>query len=265
MKLLYRLIILLTLVFTLYKPAHSTHIIGGELIYECLDSTINLYQITLKLYRDCTGGNAAYDSTLYIAIYDASENLITGGKGLEMTLPPSDTLDNNTYNLCLFSPPNVCVEEAVYTGFYIFGPNPDPGGYFITYQRCCRNSGIVNIPNPLNQGASWYLSIPATSKAVCNSSPYFNNFPPTIICLDDTFKYDHSAIDPDGDSLVYELCAATTDDFIVNGFPVARVEPPDPPSQFFNVNYIAPPYSPTYPIFAPADSFKINQFFNSNS
>jgi hypothetical protein len=42
--------------------------------------------------------------------------------------------------------------------------------------------------------------------AICNSSPFFVNFPPSIICVDVPFIFDHSAVDPDGDSLVYDLC-----------------------------------------------------------
>lgn len=40
---------------------------------------------------------------------------------------------------------------------------------------------------------------------MCNSSPYFNNFPPVVLCINDVIDFDHSATDLDGDSLVYEF------------------------------------------------------------
>ena len=42
-----------------------------------------------------------------------------------------------------------------------------------------------------------------------NSSPTYNNFPPLFLCVVDTFYFDHSATDLDGDSLVYYMCDPT--------------------------------------------------------
>lgn len=39
-----------------------------------------------------------------------------------------------------------------------------------------------------------------------NSSPRWKNMPPIFLCQNDTFTFDHSAIDPDGDSLAYKVC-----------------------------------------------------------
>jgi len=253
MKLLYRFILLFTLVFTLYKPAHSTHVVGGELFYRCLDPANNFYRFTMKLYRDCFTGVPPFDDPIYLSVYDSLENLLIQ---FDIVLPPFSTLDNNTYNLCLFSPPNVCVEEAVYTADFLLSP----GRYHITYQRCCRNQGIVNIINPQSVGAGWDITIPEPSKAICNSSPYYNNYPPTIICVDDTFKYDHSATDPDGDSLVYYLCAPNNYNVGTYGVtprPALTPKGPGPPSSNFDVPYLLP-YDSAYPIWAPTYPFQID-------
>jgi len=188
-----------------------------------------------------------FDDPIFLSDYDSLENLLIQ---FDIALPPFSTLVNNTYNLCLFSPPNVCVEEAVYTADYFL----PPGKYHITYQRCCRNQDIINMFNPQGQGAGWDITIPEPSKAICNSSPFYNNYPPTIICVDDTFKYDHSATDPDGDSLVYYLC--TPNDYN-NGTWGIIPNPAGPPSSNFNVNYV-PPYDSAYPIWAPTYPFQID-------
>ena len=256
--------ILLMIVFVSFTPnTKATHIIGGELIYECLffDSTTGggFYEFTVKLYRECNnwgcGGpqpNAGFDSTIFVSIYTLTDSLI---KNFDVSLSLINTLDNNTSNICLSSPPNVCVEEAIYKDQFFLNPGP----YYFTYQRCCRNWDIKNIVLPPCPGQpdvaySWFLTIPDTAIAQCNSSAYFNNYPPTIICLDDTFNYNHTAIDPDGDSLVYELCAATGFD---SGTWGPSPNPSLPPSAFFDVQYDSL-YSPSYPIFAPIDSFKID-------
>ena len=255
MKLFYRLIVIFILVFTLYKPAYSTHVVGGELIYRCLDPQIGFYRFTLKLYRDCYTGVPPFDDPIYLSIYDSLENLLIQ---FNIAVPPTDTLENNTYNLCLFSPPNVCVEEATYIVDQILLP----GKYYITYQRCCRNQGIVNIINPESVGAGWDITIPEPSKAICNSSPFYNNYPPTIICVDDTFKYDHSATDPDGDSLVYYLCTPNNYNVSTYGVtprPSLNPKGPGPPSSNFDVPYV-PPYDSAYPIWTVPTDTSISEY-----
>lgn len=209
MKKLFSLSLLLFVLFQLLPPKSSkaTHIIGGELIYECKSGApTNVYVFTFNWYRDCTDvNNAPFDSVVYLTIYDTLENWIAS---VPMLLPPTDTLDNETYAECFFAPPTVCVENAIYRGAYTFGPAFDPGGYLISFQRCCRNDDIDNLVAPLSTGASWYVTIPDTS-VFCNRSAYFKNYPPTIICLDRQMRYDNSAIDPDGDSLVYYICEPT--------------------------------------------------------
>ncbi|HHH50388.1 MAG TPA: hypothetical protein ENK52_05360, partial [Saprospiraceae bacterium] len=56
-----KMLILLTGLLMLFS--HSTkaaHIIGGEITYRCFGN--GRYQITIKMYRDCYGGGADFDS-----------------------------------------------------------------------------------------------------------------------------------------------------------------------------------------------------------
>ena len=121
----------------------ASHIVGGEMIYECLGN--DEYLITLKVYRDCFSGEAEYDDPTNVYIFDANSNIVAT---LPIPFPGSDTLPNNTGNPCLVVPPGICVEEAIFQ--YNVFLDPSPGGYTMVYQRCCRNNTIDNIVNPNN-------------------------------------------------------------------------------------------------------------------
>ncbi len=185
----------------------AAHIVGGDMYYECLGN--DNYRITLKIYRDCnaSGPNVAgFDNPAYIAIYDASGFVIEVVESY-LTFGPTN-IPPETQNPCLQAPANVCVEEGIFS----FDRNlpASSGGYDIVYIRCCRNATILNIVTPDEVGATYTVHIPGSGVATCNSSPYFADFPPIVICVNEAINFDHSAIDDDGDSLVYSLCTPYT-------------------------------------------------------
>lgn len=224
-----RLVFTLVL-FQLTQYVSASHIVGGEMSYVCMGS--NHYQITLKVFRDCFNGQAAYDDPTNITIYDAN-GVQVAGSPFPIFFPGSDTLDNNSGNTCMIIPPGICVEEADFVTTVTLPPSP--GGYTMVFQRCCRNLITVNIIDPANTGTSYVTNIPDSSFALCNSSPSYNNFPPTFICVDEPFTFDHSATDPDGDLLLYQLCAPFMGGTSFNPYPV----PAEPPPYGF-VTYQAP-------------------------
>lgn len=224
-----RILLCVSCFATQWHITMASHIVGGEMSYICLGN--NQYQITLKVFRDCFNGQAAYDNPTDITIYDAN-NVQVPGSPFPVFFPGSDTLDNDTGNPCLILPPGICVEEADFVTTVTLPPG---SGYTIVYQRCCRNIIIVNLVDPSNTGASYVSTIPDSSLAICNSSPYYNNFPPTVICVDVPFVFDHSATDPDGDSLVYQLCAPYVGGSSFNAYPIPAAPPP-----YGFVNYQAP-------------------------
>src|ERR1039457_2627722 len=74
--------------------AYSSHIVGGELSYDCLGG--NNYRITLKLYRDCSNpANALFPSYPELQVWDSKGNYLGM---LLMTLPPIDTVKNSVIN-----------------------------------------------------------------------------------------------------------------------------------------------------------------------
>lgn len=179
----------------LATQSKASHIIGGEITYECLGS--NQYLVTLILYRDCTSFTP-FDNPAYMSVFTQSGTYITN---FTLTAPVITGIPAESDNPCLDAPDDVCVEQAIYTKTITLAPSDE--GYILVYQRCCRNAGIVNIETPSDIGASVTQEIPPTADAECNNSPVFNAFPPTVICVDDDIVFDHSATDADGDSLAY--------------------------------------------------------------
>ncbi len=217
MKLKYFLLIINLLITT---GVFATHIIGGEITYKYLGN--NNYKITLKVYRDCNTGQAPFDDPAVVGVFNSQGTLLSTinlGNPAIINIPP--VLNNQ----CITMPPDICVEQAIYTTTESFPPIT--GGYQIVYQRCCRNGTIVNIYDPGNVGSTYITKIPDVNLVGYNSSPSFNNYPPTAICEGMQLSFDHSATDPDGDLLVYSFCTPYEG-------ATAALPMPQPPS--------APPY-----------------------
>jgi gliding motility-associated-like protein len=214
----------------------ASHIVGGELYYTYLGS--DRYRLTLKVYRDCINGIPPFDYPAYIGIYDVTGTILLSTEFLYH--PGSIILPAQAIDPCLNVPDNVCVEEAIYQRD-IYLP-PRIGGYQLAYQRCCRNETILNLIQPDNTGATYYTAIPERTAIFTNSGPRFNHFPPIFICLDQPLVFDHSASDPDGDSLVYSLCEPLKGGSASNPQPAPATPPPYDPVDW------AAPYSTTDPL-----------------
>lgn len=212
----------------------ATHIIGGDMYYDHLGG--NQYRVTLELYRDCGPDNVngtGFDAQAQLAVYDANGVLITTASVSDPgeTIVPVDLSDP-----CLSAPPEVCVATTRYV--QIFDLPPIPGGYTISYQRCCRTPAMANLQGL--QGLTCTVNIPGPPAAV-NGSPRFNDYPPLALCMDQDMTFDHSASDPDGDQLVYSLCSPFQG---ADEFDPAPLAPPPP---YAPVNWAAG-YSAGFPL-----------------
>ena len=67
-------IILVVAVSLLSFSSYATHIIGGEISYKCLGG--NLYEFTVKVYRDCFNGVPPLDAPAYFTIFNASNQVV---------------------------------------------------------------------------------------------------------------------------------------------------------------------------------------------
>ncbi len=247
------------------QQAFAKHIIGGEMTYKCLGN--GDYEIELKVYRDSLGDGADFDSLAIISIYRCGTNqdcfdLNQGDQDVNFGVPllQKRSVEPNEL-LCLESIPPV-VEEGIYRfrlSDYDVSLNLSEESYFIVYQRCCRNIGINNIRNADDRGSTYYVEITSSAQQNCNSSPVFNNFPDLVICQNFEMRFDHSATDPDGDSLVYYFekpLDGGGNDLSRERYTTcigARPIPPCPPRAnqapfFTELNYTGPLFNETFPL-----------------
>ena len=229
LRMIRKRILLLILVFQLFPPAlNATHIVGGELNYRYLGN--DLYEVRLTVYRDCYNGIPPFDNPASLGIFDAFNNFF---EEVLLDFRGSDTIPPTINSPCFIPPTNICYERTTYIDTVMLPPSAQ--GYQMAYQRCCRNYTIVNIILPDATGATYYASVPGTSTFSQNANPVFNNWPPPFICAGIPFVFDHSATDPDGDSIVYELCSPMQGADTINPIPA----PPNPPP-YSSVIYQAP-------------------------
>ena len=195
---------LLVLLCSFYSRA--SHIAGADLTYRWIGG--NDWEITFTFYRDCSGIPADVQATIYIQSVSCGQSFSTvlpqiAGSGAEITpacpSQPTTCTTGNAYG----------IQEYIYQGTVTLQPCSDWVMYYCT---CCRNPPIQTIgATPDSDGMFIMATLDNTAASTQggnpNSSPQFSNKPNTIICENQQFCYNHGAVDPDGDSLVYTLIA----------------------------------------------------------
>ncbi len=191
------LVIVLIFLSSLPQQASATHLLGGELEYECVGP--NEYLVTANLYRDC--GGVAPESTINVQYSSVScgvsASLILASQSVSDITPTCPS----SLSACAGGG-SFGVEKHIYQGTLSL-----PSGcndWIISFESCCRSNVITNIDAPENTG---FLISTALDNSVspCNSSPVFSALPQINTCVGQTVNYQLLASDPDGDSLVYSL------------------------------------------------------------
>lgn len=211
------LILFLTLVSI---QTYASHIIGGEMYYDYLGN--NQYKVYVVIYRDCASSGADFDNPLSLAIYTSGGSLY---QSVSISAPPSTKLPIKFDNPCVQTPSGFCNERAIYTKTITLPARS--GGYYLSYQRCCRTPNVVNIVTPGDVGLTLTTHIPTNqNNHYINSSPRFVNYPPLVLCNNQVLSFDHSATDADGDQLVYDLYAPYAGASTANPQPTTAPAPP---------------------------------------
>jgi len=190
----------LLFIFLFPHTTEAKHIVGGQASYRLIHSDRKLggnatYEIKFNIYIDKFTGGADFDKSIFLGIFkkDISEWVFYERYDVKLK---NKTFIKNSKN-----------EKIYEKGEYIYNVTLPiiNKSYRFTYQRCCRTNQIVNIENPEFTGATYSIDLTPEAQVLGNNSPFFKTFPSDILCINQYFNFDHSAIDYDQDSLVYEF------------------------------------------------------------
>ncbi|MEK6781962.1 MAG: gliding motility-associated C-terminal domain-containing protein [Bacteroidota bacterium] len=205
----------ITFLFLISFPVVASHIVGGE--FELLHISGYQYRLNLIIYFDKINGSpGAKDqggNSPRASIYRKSDNVFM--REVFLTLTTESSVE---YTQPECSNGEIITDRLFYTADVILLPEEfgDPEGYYVVWQRCCRNYQIANIfsnepvgPNDPNAaGQTFYLEFPAVVK---DGNPFINSsprlFPPLndYACPQRPYYVDFAGVDDDGDSLYYSL------------------------------------------------------------
>ena len=228
-----RWLIMGTMFLFLSNDMSATHIVGGDFTYTRLDD--GTFEIKLTVRRDCLNGEENFDTLANVYLYhedgtplDYTFDNWTNGR-IDIPFMGSDTIEEVIISDCGFEGAQVCVREANYIDT-ISLPANFGHGFILAYERCCRNSSLNNILEPLETGTTKYIEIPFLAFTEGNSSPRFNSWPDLYVCENEQLVFDHGATDPDGDELRYKLCIPSNGASIINPLPLDPIEEGFPPA-----------------------------------
>lgn len=199
-----RLIFLVWFALTAWD-AHPSHIVGGEIGMQFVRD--NVYTFSLNVYHDALNGNPDVDDEkVTLSIFSKTTNQLIRQVSLPLL---SDDPINYTVPACATGR-RVLVGRFFYSADIALDPNQfaEARGYYIAWERCCRNRIINNILNPGSIGQAFYMEFPPL---VRNGTRFINSSPSLFLpvadyaCANLPFTYNFGGTDSDGDQIVYSL------------------------------------------------------------
>ena len=186
----------------------ANHIIGGNISMRAVGKERGQFQIQLTQFWDATQSSAGnQDPVATVLIYSKKGPKLV--ERIDLKLCESLPLRFNNENCARQNKLNFI--EARYCALAQLDPAKytDPAGYYMVWERCCRNDAVVNVTKTSSGlGMVFYMEFPAMTRSglpFLNSSPQFKLPNGDYVCLDKPFTFDVSATDADGDELVYSL------------------------------------------------------------
>lgn len=211
MKKLFLAILFVSVTFS----AAANHLKGGFFTYEYLgpgvnDNTKLRYRVTLTVYMHCQPTAGQQDASIPFSFYNQTNGTLTANINVPLT-QSYDLLRSD--NPCITNETVGCIYHIrIYTLESVELPVSQKG-YVVSFQRCCRISGIQNLVAPSNQyGTTYSTTIPGTdmtSDGYDNSSAKFLVNDTAIICAGSYFELPVIASDDDTtDDLEFSFCDA---------------------------------------------------------
>lgn len=200
---LYSLSLLASFLLATSQELKATHAQGADIVVGHVTGL--QYQVAVALYRDCSGITPFTSLTVTASSSCGNTSLVVNLVGVQTEVSPlcPSQLPNSTCSGGAQSQPGV--EQWLYEGTITL-PSPCNDWTF-SITECSRNGSVSTLANP----AAECLYVAATLDnltAPVNSSPVFSTLPVPYVCVNQPYTYNHGAVDPDGDSLVYSLVDA---------------------------------------------------------
>ncbi len=225
------------ILFSSLRPnvAYATHILGGELSWQCQGN--GSYVFDLILYRDCNGFDVTVGPENISVWNHPSVNQITVNFISRIDMSPYCQQVNNgpePFNCGTgsFSGNGTgAVERVLYRSNPIFLPgNPGVNGWVFTYSSFFRSSSITNLQSPGTTGITVVAKMFNTgANGTCNdSSPRFYEPPYVVACAGVPYSFNPNVFDPDLDSLVFAFGQPL--DQIITSY--------NPPNDPANINFV---------------------------
>ncbi|GAA4369502.1 hypothetical protein GCM10023185_43180 [Hymenobacter saemangeumensis] len=235
-------LLLLVLAFFAARPAQASHFLGGELSYRYLDATGPAgtpfrYEITAVIYINAYAPDmpAPANPFLDLSLYNKSQ----GNQRFSAIQIPRVSLSAQiappTPGNCQLPSPPRPFQLAVYRQTVNLPVSFD--GYYAVLVANARNLAIDNI-NASNNNTPLTLYLDVAPPLIPNRSPVFADTAVAVICQGDTAVQLNSAVDPDGDRLVYAFGAPS-------GAPALNTFTPPPASvPYFPNHSVTQPFGP---------------------
>lgn len=182
----------------------ANHIVGGEIEFRYVRDGV--YRINLiQYFDDAQAINPGPEPSINVYIFRNSDDVQMSIHTLVLS---SQELVEYTNIECSID--ELATSRVVWSAEVSLDPNQyaDPDGYYISWERCCRNANIKNIVNPITAGMTYVLDIPPlmiNGQIFVNSSPILFKPLSDYACINQLYYIEFTGTDPDGDSLVYSL------------------------------------------------------------
>lgn len=206
-----RAVFLVGLLLLACFSARASHIVGGE--FALIHQSGNTYTLRMILYFDEKNGDpGALDPSVDVRIFRKRDHVVMIN-ALRLFMV---NIENVPYSNIECNNDNIVTSKITYEAQLTLSSASfnDPDGYYVAWERCCRNYGITNIysQNPqvgsLYAGQTFYMEFPPVVK---NGEPFINSSPFLFAPLSDyacpgkNYWVDFRGTDLDGDSLVYSI------------------------------------------------------------
>ena len=204
------------LFFALSFSAFATHERAGEITYRRINGYT--YEISVTTYTKLSSTQADRcsieinfgDDTSHYQVCRSNFEISpifdpqSDPKGATCSIPNCSTHHMGEWSIGSPSLQSLDIKKNVYTTTHTYA---GPYTYTITMTDANRNDGIVNVPDQTPLSLFAVLTIPPFTPGMptYNNSPDLKNPPIDRACIGKLFIHNPGAVDPDGDSLSYQL------------------------------------------------------------